>query len=145
MEKKNTKRGKSMRQKHKITNDSAETMYLSSKTFIYTNKTIRISTKAAYTLSTTKTEELKNEESESKQQINNMINDIKTETKDFSINEIKLLIKHEALWCENWDCEKLEHIEKSEINQSLIENNKGSKTIQYIRNNLKFNLFIFLI
>ena len=86
-----------MRQKHKITNDSAETMHLSSKTFIYTNKTIRISTKAAYTLSTTKTEELKNEESESKQQINNMINDIKTETKDFSINEIKLLIKHEAL------------------------------------------------
>ena len=131
-----------MRQKHKITNDSAETMHLSSKTFIYTDKTIRISTKAAYTLSTVKTEELKNEESESKQQINNMINDIKTETKDFSINEIKLLIKHEALWSENWDCDKLEHIEKSEINQSLIENNKGSKTIEYIRNDLKFNLFI---
>ena len=38
-----------------------------------------------------------NEESESKQQINDMINDIKTKTKDFSIDEIKLLIKHEAL------------------------------------------------
>ena len=50
MEKKKTKRGKSMRQKHKITHDSAESMHLSSKTFIYTNKTIRISTKAAYTL-----------------------------------------------------------------------------------------------
>ena len=27
-----------------------------------------------------------------------MINDIKTETKDFSIDEIKLLIKHELIW-----------------------------------------------
>ena len=76
MEKKKTKRGKSMRQKHKISNDSAETMHLSSKTFIYTDKTIKISTKVAYVLSTTKTEELKNKESKSKQQINNIINDI---------------------------------------------------------------------
>ena len=74
-----------------------------------------------------------------------MINDIKTETKNFTIDEIKLLIKHKGLLCENWDCEKLEYIEKSEINKSLIENNKGSKTIQYIRSDLKFNLFILTI
>ena len=49
-----------MRQKHKIANDSAEIVHLSLMTFIYIDKTIRISTKAAYTLSTIKTEELKN-------------------------------------------------------------------------------------
>ena len=46
------KRGKNMRKKQKISNDNAETMHLNSYTFIYTNKTIRISTIDAYNLST---------------------------------------------------------------------------------------------
>ena len=121
-----------MRQRNRTTNDDTGIVRIGSKTFIYLDKTIRISTKATYTLGGVDCEVSKQEELEPSLHNNSTINDIKTETKNLTIRAIRSLIKHEV-WCDKgWNCKQENFIENDKIDNNCIENAKGTKTIEKI-------------